>query len=62
MLALPRVGSHKGLAWGDKLRQVAIIIIILGVLCPIDTARYIVLQGQLAELLLASSGISLPLL
>ena len=61
MLALPRVGSHKGLAWGDKLRQVAIIII-LSVLPPIDTARYIVLQGQLAELLLASSGISLPLL
>ena len=62
MLALPRVGSHKGLTWGDKLRQVAIIIIILGILPTIDTARYIVLQGQLAELLLASSSISLPLL
>lgn len=61
LLALPRVGSHKGLARGDKLRQVTIIII-LGVLTPIDTARYIVLQGQLAELLLACSGISRSLL
>ena len=60
LLTLPRVGSHESLAWGDKLRQVAIVVVrILG---SVHDARYIVLQGQLAQLLLARAVVSCGLL
>jgi len=47
-IALPRISPNESLTWRDELSQVAAVVL------AHHHARYIVLQGKLAQLLLTS--------